>query len=331
MIRQKGMALVLVLWVLSLLTIMAGSFALSMRRESAIVAGIKNNAQASAVAKSGIAMAEMMLLNPDLTKGWRADGNIYEINANNAKIRLRLSSEAGKIDINKADEALLKSLMTSAPVNEEQQAKLVGAILDWRDADDLVHLDGAEKLEYQDAGLKYQPRNKPFESIEELQLVLGMNKSLFLWLEPLVTVYSGQPQVDVKVATKDVLQVIPGLDKSLVDAYIIARLQSTINNLPAPPFPASLGMNTPIGQSTPIGQNPTGQNNAFTIVSEAFMVDGSRALISAVIKKSGNTQATPNPFEILKWQNATANKASLFTDAMSNLLVKQYAEPELNN
>jgi general secretion pathway protein K len=90
-------------------------------------------------------------------------------------------------------------------------------------------------------------------------------------------------------------------------------------------------MNTPIGQSAPIGQNLTGQNNAFTIVSEAFLADGSRALISAVIKKSANTQATPSPFEILKWQNATANRASLFTDAMSNLLVKQYAEPELNN
>ena len=36
--RQKGLALVLVLWVLSLLTIMAGSFALSMRREASIIA-----------------------------------------------------------------------------------------------------------------------------------------------------------------------------------------------------------------------------------------------------------------------------------------------------
>jgi len=330
-IRQKGMALVLVLWVLSLLTIMAGSFALSMRRESAIVAGIKNNAQASAIAKSGIAMAEMMLLNPDLTKGWRADGNIYEINANNAKIRLRLSSEAGKIDINKADETLLKSLMINAPLAEEQQAKLVGAILDWRDEDDLVHLDGAEKQEYQDAGLSYLPRNKPFQSIEELQLVLGMNRTLFLWLEPFVTVYSGQPQVDIKVATKEVLQVLPGLDKSLVDAYILARLESAKNNLPVPPFAASSGMNTPIGQSSPIGQNPTGQNNAFTIVSEAFLVDGSRALITAVIKKSGNTQVTPSPFDVLKWQNVTANRASLFTGAMNELLVKQYDEPELGN
>jgi len=331
-IRQKGMALVLVLWVLSLLTIMAGSFALSMRRESAIIAGIKNNAQASAVAKSGIAMAEMMLLNADPAKGWRADGSIYEINAADAKIRVRLLSETGKIDINKADESLLKSLITNASLDEEQQTRLVSAILDWRDEDDLVHIEGAEKQEYQDAGLSYQPRNKPFQSIEELQLVLGMNKSLFLWIEPLVTVYSGQQQVTMQVAAKEVLQVIPGLDKSLVDSYIAARRESVINNLPAPLFPSSSGMNAPTGQNITVGQssNSAGQNNVLTVVSEAILDDESSSSISAVIKKSNNTQ-TPSPFEALKWQHVTANSASLFTDAMSELLVKQYAEPELNN
>ncbi|MDD1628585.1 MAG: general secretion pathway protein GspK [Methylococcaceae bacterium] len=324
MIRQKGMALVLVLWVLSLLTIMAGSFALSMRRESSIIAGIKNNAQAKAIAESGIAMAEIMLLNPDPAKGWRTDGSIYEINSADAKIRVRLSSETGKIDINKADETLLKGLMTSAPVDEDQQTKVVNAILDWRDEDDLVHIEGAEKQEYQDAGLSYQPGNKPFQSIEELQLVLGMDKSLFLWIEPLVTVYSGQPQVTIQDATKEVLLVIPGLDRGLVDSYIAARVESAINNLPAPPFPSSSEMNTPTRQNI-----PTGQSNVLTVVSEAVLDDKSRASVSAVIKKSGNSQAIP--FEVLKWQHVSANSASLFTDAMSKLLVAQYAEPELNN
>jgi len=66
---------------------------------------------------------------------------------------------------------LLKGLMTQAPVDAEQQTRLVSAILDWRDEDDLVHIEGAEKTEYEDAGLSHQPRNKPFQSIEELQLV----------------------------------------------------------------------------------------------------------------------------------------------------------------
>ena len=318
MIKQKGLALVLVLWVLSLLTIMAGSFTLSMRREASIIAGIRNNAQALAVAESGIAMAEMMLLNPDQNKRWRADGSIYEINSTDAKVRVRLSSETGKIDINKADETLLKGLMAHAPIDEERQSKLVGAILDWRDKDDLVHIDGAEKREYKDAGLSYLPRNKPFQAIEELQLVLGMDKTVFMWIEPLVTVYSGQQQVNLQQASKEVLQVIPGLDMGQIDSYLTARLESAINNLPAPPFPSISGLN-----------NAAGQNMVLTLVSEALLDDESSAVISTIIKQSDGTQSTP--FQILKWQYVTANDVSLFTGAMSELLVKQYAEPEFDN
>ena len=317
MTRQKGLALVLVLWVLSLLTIMAGSFALSMRREASIIGGIRNNAQALAVAESGIALAEMMLLNPDPNKRWRADGNIYEISSANAKVRVRLISETGKIDINKADQTLLQGLMNSAPVDEEQQTKLVSAILDWRDKDDLVQLDGAEKKEYKDAGLSYQPRNKPFQAIEELQLVLGMNEAVFLSIEPLITVYSGQQHVTVQLAAREVLQLIPGLDTELLDSYIKARLESAINNLPAPLFPSSSGQSS-----------AAGQNNVLTLVSEALLDDESSAVISAVVKQSDETGTTP--FQVLKWQHVTGNNTSLFTDAMSELLVKQYAEPELN-
>ena len=312
------MALVLVLWVLSILMIMAGSFALSMRRESSIVSVIKNNAHAMAIAESGIALAETMLLNPDPNKVWRADGNIYEINASDATIRIRLFSEVGKIDINKADQTLLQNMMTFAPVNTDQQSKLVNAILDWRDADNLVHIDGAEKEEYQEAGLNYQPSNKPFESIEELQLILGMDKSVLSWLEPLVTVYSKQPRVTMTLASREVLQVIPGLDTGLIDSYILMRMESAKNNLPSPPFPINTGES-----------ESAGPNNIMTLVSEALINDGSRASLSVIIKKSDNDGHTP--FKIFKWQHVTANNASLFTETMNELIVKQYAEPELNN
>lgn len=312
------MALVLVLWVLSILIIMAGSFALSMRRESSIVAVIKNNAQAMAIAESGIALAETMLLNPNPNKAWRAEGNIYEINASDATIRIRIFSEVGKIDINKADQTLLQNLMTFAPVDTDHQSKLVNAILDWRDADDLVHIDGAEKEEYLEAGLNYQPSNKPFESTEELQLILGMNKSVLSWLEPLVTVYSKQPQVTMTLASREVLQVIPGVDAGLLDSYIFMRLENAKNDLPAPTFPVSKREN-----------NSADAKDVLTLVSEALKDDGSRASLSVVIKKSDNGGKTP--FQILKWQPVTANIKSLFTDAMSEQVVKKYAEPELNN
>ena len=297
---------------------MAGSFALSMRRESALISVLKNNAHAKAIAESGISLAEMMLLSPDPSKVWRADGSIYEIRASDAIIRIRLQSEAGKIDINKADQAVLQSLMALGPVDSEQQGKLVDAILDWRDADNLVRIDGAEKEEYQEAGLNYEPRNKPFESTEELQLVLGMNKKVLAWLDPLVTIYSNQPRINYQVASKEVLQAMPGLDAGIIDSFVIMRMESAKNNLPAPAFPLNTG-----------SSNTAGQNDILTLISEAIVDDESRAMLSVVITKSNSNENMP--FQILKWQPVTRNNASLFTAIMSELLVKQYAEPELNN
>ena len=46
--REEGVALVLVLWVIMLLTVIAGNFAFSMRSEARIAANLLQNAQAQA-------------------------------------------------------------------------------------------------------------------------------------------------------------------------------------------------------------------------------------------------------------------------------------------
>ncbi len=325
---HNGFALVLVLWVLSLLAIMAGSFALTMRRESTVTAGIKDNAAALAAAEAGIAYAEIMLLHPEQIKRWRADGNIYQVNFGDTQIRLRIFSESGKIDINKANLALLQSVMTHAPIDEDRQAKIIGAILDWRDQDDLLNIDGAEKKEYRKAGLKYEPRNKPFQTVEELQMVLGIDERLYNWLAPLVTVFSGQPQVNLKLASSKVLSLLPLMDASLIENFVAARLESAKTEQPAPEFPASL-----LGTRA----SAPGKSDTLTIVSEAKMADDSSAVIAATVAKAASNQAfeteltLPGPYKTIKWLRNPANEEPLFNDEMSELLVKEYAEPELND
>jgi len=327
LIRQKGFALILVLWVLSLLTIMAASFALSMRREAAIVTGSRTNAQAMAVAESGLTIAELMLLNPDQRQRWHTDGSIYQIDSAESAVRIRLLAESGKIDINSADPIRLQGLMAYAPVDAERQTKLVNSIVDWRDADDLVRIAGAEKKDYKAAGLSYRPRNQPFQSIEELQLVLGMDEQVFKWLEGLVTVYSGQPEVDLTQAAREVLQVLPEIDGGLIDSYIAARRENTINGLPAPAVPLAANST---GQSIAVTAGNSGreQKTAITVVAEARLADGTTAVIKALIKKSENP-AEQLPFQILKWQRH-ADDGSLFANEKNDLLVGQYAEPEFN-
>ncbi len=319
-LKTKGFALILVLWVLSLLTIMAGSFALSMRRESAIVAGIKNTAQAAAVAETGVMLAELMLMSPDKIKRWQANGVIYQVTdsvllgVDNAEVRIRLTAETGKIDINKADQKLLLALLAFSPLkNEKEQMQLSSAILDWRDQDDLINIDGAEKKEYLAAGLDYLPRNKPFQTINELQLVLGMNETLYQWMLPFVTIYSGKSTVNMAVASKEVLQVLPDIDHSLIDEYMAARLASTLNGTPPP--------NLPIDGNASISPNPSsasqGQNDTLSLIAEAQLEDGSSAIISTVLKPQQGS-ANGLAFQMLEWhRNSALQNDSLFTDAIN--------------
>ncbi len=312
----------LVLWILSLLVIMAGSFALTMRRESTVVSIAKENASALSMAEAGIAVAQIMLLNQDQNKRWRTDGNIYQINFGDTKVRLQLLSETGKIDINKADITALENVFKTAPIEEEKQKKLISAILDWRDPDDLLNLEGAEKKEYRDAGLKYEPRNKPFQSVEELQMVLGMNERIYNWLEPLVTVYSRQPKVNLKLASSKILKLLPNLDTDLIDSFIISRRDSARNDIPPPEFPGTFaGMP---GAAAPA-------NEVVTIISEAQMPDKSRALAAATVSKMGNilSPGSASNYKTLRWQRNPGNIPSLFTEQMDEFLVKEYAESEL--
>jgi general secretion pathway protein K len=196
------------------------------------------------------------------------------------------------------------------------------AILDWSDNDDLARVNGAEKQQYQDTGLNYQPRNRPFQSLEELQMVLGMDAATFNWIEPLITVYSSQTQVDLQLASKEVLLALPGIDAGLVDSYVAARVQSAKSNLPAPPSPIDVTQSGAGAVAAP-------EVSSLTIISEVQLDDQSTALVNALVKKSEGTQTIP--FQVLRWQQFATNNQTLFTDKMSELVVKHYAESELNN
>ncbi|MDO9162532.1 MAG: type II secretion system protein GspK [Methylococcaceae bacterium] len=335
--KQQGFALILVLWVLSLLIIMAGSFALNMRRETAVAAGVKANAQAMALAESGVAVAELMLLHPEVNKRWRADGSVYEIDFTDAQVRIQMLAEVGKIDINNASEELLQALINHVVDDEGRQTKLVNAILDWRDADDLARPDGAEKNEYKKAGLNYQPRNKRFRAIEELQLVQGISEDVYQALVPVITSYSGK-DVDLQQASRAVLEIIPTLNAKYIDQYLAARFNSAVNGLPSPSTALltagelnadDLNLTPSESSATELSEQAPVSAGVTEIIAEVHLQDGASATLSVVVEKTEGVGT--NPFKVIKWRSNQHLEQSLFFDDENNLLVKQYAEPEFNN
>ena len=315
--RQTGMAMVIVIWVLTLLTIMAGSFALTMRRETTVISAVKDNAIMLAAAETGITIAQQMLLLADENKRWRADGSVYQLQYKDAEIRVRLLSEQGKIDINKADEVMLTTMMNSTTFEMDKQQELVSAIIDWRDKDDLVRLNGAEKQQYEDAGLAYQPANTDFQLIDELQMVLGMNATIFQELQPLITVYSSQPKVNLSVASKEVLQATVDIDPVLLDEYIQQRTENNQNQLPPPELP--LMDNTG-------GKQNASRSGVYTVISQARRDGEVGGGIKVIIKKTAKIKQG-TPFQVLSWQQRY-QELSLFSDEVEQLLVTGYDESE---
>lgn len=313
--KQTGLAMVIVIWILSLMTIMAGSFALTMRREITVISAVKDSAVVQAIAETGISVAKQMLFLADEDLRWKADGSIYLIDYQQAKIRVRLFSERGKIDLNKASEVLLTAMLKSTELDISKQQQIVSAILDWRDEDDLIRVNGAEKQEYEDAGLNYSPTNKDFQVIEELQMVLGVTIELYQQLKPLITVYSKQQNVDLKLASKEVIAAIGELDQTTLDNYIEQRTESHITKTAAPAYPQTEGGS---------GKQGITNNQVYTIISQAQLFGEFTTGLKVTIQQS--TAGAQDPFQILSWQQ-TDQKKSLFDDEMTPLLVIQ-DEPE---
>jgi general secretion pathway protein K len=109
-----------------------------------------------------------------------------------ALVQVRIESEAGKIDINRAEEGLLRALPMAVGLDEEKAAAIADAILDWRDDNDLKRNNGAEDRDYARAGRGTSgAADRPFNDPAELRYLLPIDQATWTRLAPLVTIYSG--------------------------------------------------------------------------------------------------------------------------------------------
>lgn len=293
MSEQRGLALVLVLWVLSLLTIMAGSFALTMRRETAVVTGITGHARAQAYAEAGGRLAESMLIDEDPENRLQADGRMYELAFDEARIRVKVLSEMGKVDINHSSREVWLKLLEQAGFEERRQLEIADAVFDWVDADEEPREQGAEYKEYRSAGLSYRPPNRPFQSIEELRMVLGVDETLYGWLEPFITIYSGRKEIDVNKASRELLEIL-GAEDQLMDKFGSGQQFETKGDS--------------FSEDEQIAALRSGET--VTILSEAMLPDGTTAAVKSLVRLGGSIDGTP--FQLLGWQSGFPGSGSLF-------------------
>jgi general secretion pathway protein K len=195
--RTRGVALMLVLWLIALLVALVGAFALSARTEQLQGQVLARGLEVRGAARAGVEYAIARLADSDERRRWIPDGREYAWQFGDAKVQLRIVDEQGKVDLDMADANLIAALLRTLGSDPQQAMRIAGAILDWRDADALTQPSGgAEAPEYAAAGRGYGPANAPFESVAEVEQVLGMTPALYARLAPVVTVYSGRALPD---------------------------------------------------------------------------------------------------------------------------------------
>ncbi len=288
MIHQRGVALVLVLWVVTLLSVIAGNFAFSMRSEAQIARNLLSTAQAQALADAGVQRAWYELMKPSTDiKRWQGNGVVHEYMLEGAMLRVSIQDESGKIDLNVASDPLLMGHFKSVGLGEEDSVALLDVIRDWRDDDKLKRLHGAEEDDYRLAGKNYVPSNSPFGTVDELRRVQGMSPDLYRKLAPALTVYSKQPGVNTEFASRAVLLAIPGADPATVEQYLVQRQSLLSTDQKALPF-AGAG---------PFGAGSMGIS-VYTARCEVKLPDGTVFVRSVVARL---TQDPKRPVTVLAW------------------------------
>jgi general secretion pathway protein K len=86
-----------------------------------------------------------------------------------------------------------------------------------------------EAEDYKEAGYAYAPRQAPFQNVLELPLVLGIPPYIVERVLPLVTVFSGGAQIDVRVAPPEVLSALPNVTPEQVQKVLAQRAQDPLD------------------------------------------------------------------------------------------------------
>lgn len=207
-LRQRGFALLLVLWVLVLLSAIALHLSSIGRTEARIAFNLVANAKAESLADGGVARAVFALLDSNPEQRWVPDGIAREIRLPGGTATITVRDENGKINPNIAPEGLLFALLQAIGVDQDRARRLAAAIADWISPAAVARPFGAKAVEYSNAGLTYGPPNAPFESIDELGRVLGMTPEILAALLPYLSTFSTAAIPDPEAAAPVVQRAI---------------------------------------------------------------------------------------------------------------------------
>jgi general secretion pathway protein K len=240
---ERGVALIIVLWIFIFLFAVAVEFSSDIRHEASAAHRFSEDTQGYYLALAGFqrGLYEYALQSQAGTpqRNETAPG-FFDLSWREEKLggglaRVRLLDEAGKINLNRADESMLRRVFTNLAIEEPLRSRLVDSILDWIDADRLHRINGAEDDYYESLAPPYTAKNAPFVAVEELLWVKGVTTELFFGVAgegnterrpgfaEIFTVDSPIDRINLRTTSAEVIHALLGIPLEKSRAFVEER------------------------------------------------------------------------------------------------------------
>lgn len=152
-----------------------------------------------------------------------------------SKLRVRVTSEGAKLDINRQlrerGQPVLRRLFTNWGLTSPQISAVIDSLVDWIDPDDQPLLNGAERAQIEKEPQYSLPANRDFRSVGEMEKVRGMEVVAAAkpdWAK-FFTVHGGR-RIDLQEASIDVMRAAAGF--SVDQAQQIDEVRLGADHLP---------------------------------------------------------------------------------------------------
>jgi general secretion pathway protein K len=242
--KDQGFILIIVIWLMAFLSLAAIAVTRSVQAHIRQTANHLQSRTAELLADAGVTLATLDLVKAagrtddkgDRPRRFPIDGSPVRCTLDGAVLTISVYDAAGRISLNTGSERLLQALFLGLGNSAETARRAADVIIDFRDSDDLKRVNGAEKLDYQAAGRTLGPKNEPFDAIEELHQVLGLDAPLISAIKPHVTVHSATAGLDPRFATTALSELI---------SRGAERLPNPPPTNPSEPLPAEFVIGSP--------------------------------------------------------------------------------------
>lgn len=195
---QSGFILLTVLWAIALISLLAIVSTYTFRIQTRTISQADIQAQNQSLADG---FAQILSEQIGVTRKFEFDGLALQsgwplvCGYRDHSIVMTATDSSGLVDINSSPRVFLNTVLNSAGVTGTELDRLMGAINDYRDPDDITNDGQNENLIYAKQGTIHLPKNSPFENIGELDQVAGMTASIYSRVRPYLTVNSRKPVV----------------------------------------------------------------------------------------------------------------------------------------